>query len=348
MYDTITTSSSQQTNSQLRSNFCSWYSSYRTQHSGASASVGIPIGDIPVSFGGSYTFGSADALNQAMCQSSSSINANDGRFQNVQQFIDPNAAQAFQSCITAEQHGLSGTAFIADDSSVFNLQLIYTPPPGTQGGTTIQSVAIIPPDAFTCPNPTTGTDIRSLVGQVHQFNNVSASLSCQRNFLSTPIVVGAQSVAAKSGIISINTDAGSFTQQFRAIPASNPLSNTAQVMAAFPRGTILAWAGQLSNIPQGWRLCDGTNGTPNLNHRFPLGTLAPGEVLMQVGLPNHSHAYSGTTSVPHGIDNPDVVQHHPAGLNVKGTDHTHTFGGQTDMQPNLPESTYVMFIMRAM
>src|ERR1700683_1792736 len=153
-------------------------------------------------------------------------------------------------------------------------------------------------------------------------------------------------IAAKSEMISIHTDAGSFTQSFRAIPAANPLTDTAEVMAALPAGTIFAWAGPIAQIPQGWRLCDGTNGTPNLNHRFPLGTLAPGEVLQQIGTASHSHDFSGTTSRPNGVDNVHVVQNGNASLTVKGTDHTHTFGGQTDVQPNLPLSTYVMFIMK--
>lgn len=31
------------------------------------------------------------------------------------------------------------------------------------------------------------------------------------------------------------------------------------------------WCGTYSTVPQGWVICDGTNGTPNLTNRFPLG-----------------------------------------------------------------------------
>ena len=31
------------------------------------------------------------------------------------------------------------------------------------------------------------------------------------------------------------------------------------------------WAGALSSIPQGWVLCNGSNGTPNLQDRFVVG-----------------------------------------------------------------------------
>lgn len=35
-----------------------------------------------------------------------------------------------------------------------------------------------------------------------------------------------------------------------------------------PPGVIVAWSGLLTNIPSGWLLCDGENGTPNLLGRF--------------------------------------------------------------------------------
>ncbi|MGM0614766.1 MAG: hypothetical protein ACQES7_04305 [Pseudomonadota bacterium] len=35
-----------------------------------------------------------------------------------------------------------------------------------------------------------------------------------------------------------------------------------------PIGGIILWAGDVEDIPSGWALCDGTNGTPNLQDRF--------------------------------------------------------------------------------
>lgn len=39
----------------------------------------------------------------------------------------------------------------------------------------------------------------------------------------------------------------------------------------FPIGSIIMWSGTADNIPQGWVLCDGTNGTPNLKNNFIIG-----------------------------------------------------------------------------
>jgi Concanavalin A-like lectin/glucanases superfamily len=69
-----------------------------------------------------------------------------------------------------------------------------------------------------------------------------------------------------------------------------------------PVGTITMWSGQIDRIPAGWALCNGQNGTPNLQDRFIVGagstypvnasggantiTLNPNE------MPLHTHAAS--------------------------------------------------------
>ena len=39
----------------------------------------------------------------------------------------------------------------------------------------------------------------------------------------------------------------------------------------FPKGMVVMWAGDIDKIPNGWSLCNGTNGTPDLRGRFVLG-----------------------------------------------------------------------------
>jgi hypothetical protein len=43
-----------------------------------------------------------------------------------------------------------------------------------------------------------------------------------------------------------------------------------------PTGTILMWSGAADAIPEGWALCNGTNGTPDLRSRFLVGAGAGG------------------------------------------------------------------------
>ncbi len=54
----------------------------------------------------------------------------------------------------------------------------------------------------------------------------------------------------------------------------------------FPIGTIVMWSGSTSDIPAGWKLCDGANGTPDLRGRFLRG--AKGDVGAIGGEERHS------------------------------------------------------------
>jgi microcystin-dependent protein len=38
-----------------------------------------------------------------------------------------------------------------------------------------------------------------------------------------------------------------------------------------PQNIVVAWSGAINEIPAGWRLCDGQNGTPDLRNRFIIG-----------------------------------------------------------------------------
>lgn len=46
-------------------------------------------------------------------------------------------------------------------------------------------------------------------------------------------------------------------------------TDTARVV---PSGVIVMWSGANAAIPEGWNLCDGANGTPDLTDRFVLGS----------------------------------------------------------------------------
>lgn len=64
-------------------------------------------------------------------------------------------------------------------------------------------------------------------------------------------------------------------------------------------GTILPYVGDLADIPKGWYLCDGSNGTPDLIGRFLEGvTSLPGDFI-SARLPNIKgtlYTFSAATS----------------------------------------------------
>ena len=47
--------------------------------------------------------------------------------------------------------------------------------------------------------------------------------------------------------------------------------SASQNESSIPKGTILPWYGKSSDIPDGFALCDGTKGTPDLRNRFLVG-----------------------------------------------------------------------------
>ena len=76
-----------------------------------------------------------------------------------------------------------------------------------------------------------------------------------------------------------------------------------------PKGAIVMWSGKISEIPTGWKICDGNNDTPNLSGRFIVG-YNPNEkdyntignfggeketwlTAEQSGLPEHTHTVTG-------------------------------------------------------
>lgn len=79
--------------------------------------------------------------------------------------------------------------------------------------------------------------------------------------------------------------------QINALTASgnDDFIETGQII---PNGIIVAWAGAVASIPAGWKLCDGTNGTPNLADKFIVGAVASTGGLGGIGA-------SGGTNSPH-------------------------------------------------
>ncbi len=67
-------------------------------------------------------------------------------------------------------------------------------------------------------------------------------------------------------------------------------------------GVISLWHGLIANIPSGWLVCDGNNGTPNLLAKFVEGVATaatnPGatggeatHTLTEAEMPGHTHSY---------------------------------------------------------
>lgn len=65
------------------------------------------------------------------------------------------------------------------------------------------------------------------------------------------------------------------------------------------KDTIVAWSGTIKEIPAGWYLCDGNNGTPNLVGKFVRGTVQKSKMHSQQEKSSHSHTCTEEGSHTH-------------------------------------------------
>jgi hypothetical protein len=91
-------------------------------------------------------------------------------------------------------------------------------------------------------------------------------------------------------------------------PAANPVVRIAELEAAVaqlssaidealryaaPPGLVVMWSGPLGALPEGWALCDGTNGTPDLRGRFIRGATDAEPAGTRGGSRAHNHSFRG-------------------------------------------------------
>jgi hypothetical protein len=114
-----------------------------------------------------------------------------------------------------------------------------------------------------------------------------------------------------------------------------------------PQGGIIMWHGTLANIPGGYTLCDGNNGTPNLLDKFVIGVANavtdPGSTggsysltLTEAQLPVHTHIAEAVAAHSHAGSSADSdgSHGHTASSNSTGS-HQHSYdrlGGGGDVQ----------------
>ena len=105
-----------------------------------------------------------------------------------------------------------------------------------------------------------------------------------------------------------------------------------------PSGVILMWSGSADNIPSGWLLCDGSNGTPPLQDRFIVGAGSAYQVndtggaasvtLSSSQIPSHTHSVSLTAASNGSHTHNDTFAVSLSGLKTASAGaHTHTFSG---------------------
>lgn len=109
------------------------------------------------------------------------------------------------------------------------------------------------------------------------------------------------SLSAGTGeaITAVSTDRHGHITNIKKSKVSTAADIEAAIKAALPQGVITMWSGQITNIPSGWRLCDGTGGTPDLRARFVVGASSESASTsdMHNGTGYRTHAKGGLAHV---------------------------------------------------
>lgn len=85
--------------------------------------------------------------------------------------------------------------------------------------------------------------------------------------------------------------------------ANTQIATTLFVRNIIPTGVITLWYGSIASIPDGWYLCDGSNGTPDLRDRFVVGAGSTYAVAATGGNANavvvqHNHTATSVVTDP--------------------------------------------------
>lgn len=82
--------------------------------------------------------------------------------------------------------------------------------------------------------------------------------------------------------------------------SSSKFASTEWVNKLIPKGSIIMFNGLSSEIPKGWHICDGTEGTPNLTGKFIKASNTSGETggkstiqISEENMPRHTHTFVG-------------------------------------------------------
>lgn len=141
------------------------------------------------------------------------------------------------------------------------------------------------------------------------------------------------------------------------------LGNNGQNLNLIPSGIISMWSGATSEIPTGWALCNGENGTPDLRDKFIIGAGGnyevgatggaafasisgnTGETTLTVDqMPSHNHSNVVTTAGgSYNVTFNEVRGGNGStGYTGGGQPHTHSLSGTVGTLPPYYALAYIM------
>jgi hypothetical protein len=296
--------------------------------------------------GGSYGLISGEAsfssaqikrLGSQMCSHNAADSASSDYTKVDQNLISTAAVNAWQEC-TRNTLLATQTDWQDTDQGTTGVAISFH----LAGGGANNSVSRVTTTNIECTSTELNPIINAQTAQGVPLSTNAYSLDCKRTVANAPFQSGTRQVYAEAARVVIATSVGNITRDLPAMlppPVPNPI----------PPGTIIAWYSTTqAPIPAGWKLCDGTGGTPDLRDRFIRGTGdyakvgTPGgsneisipNIDLQAGQPDNSkgmRAEGGT----------GIVNHHSEHGNLENS-----FTQAVTVKTEGPPYTSMMYIMK--
>lgn len=124
----------------------------------------------------------------------------------------------------------------------------------------------------------------------------------------------------------------------------NPFGMIALWLRRFGEGIITLWFGLIANIPSGFVLCDGTQGTPDLRGTFPSHPFPAEPIGTTGGTETHTHTAT-TDGHYHSLDYGAAIESDEPGQDLHKRTSTDTDTLTTDPSSHLAAWHALAYIM---
>ena len=224
---------------------------------------------------------------------------------------------------------------------------------GNQGVTNItssQNINLLSQYAQTTIVSNQQTNLTSQNGNTQLVSNQNTTIQSQNGQVVVEnVTFNSNTISTTGGDLNVTVPGGSiYTQDTNLDLGAGVLTVDTVERAHVPRGAIMIWYGSSSNLPEGWWICDGTNGTPNLLGRFVVcagnnteTNYTPGQV---TGTDNYTLSVAQMPSHNHPADSQYKDVNHAHSLNYSSgptsIDHTHVANGNSGQKAKTTQSSY--------
>ena len=150
------------------------------------------------------------------------------------------------------------------------------------------------------------------------------------------------------GTVLVRVTKENFTKNINATTITATTVNATQINGGsmVPIGAIIMWSGTAIALPINWKICDGTNGTPDLRGKFIRGSDERTTIGGVVNVPTPTGTTGGSdSSVLTGL----MVPEHQHSIRTRQVDQVEIFGSSTmtlfDLYPTWTDTGYTRTVL---